>query len=156
LNELPNLFFERHLAKQMLHASLDLWIGELDVGWMLNSIRILRRGRRDCLCRGIRFQSSQSQAERGASEDGADARIHPETSDDHDVDINSIATYRIHSQHKISPRHNLWNVHHLQAGVQCLKNTMVLVQFRRANGLRDGLVQEVNDGSAIVCALNIF
>jgi hypothetical protein len=82
--------------------------------------------------------------------------MRPETGGDHDVEINSIATYRIHSQHKISPRHGLWNVHHLQAGVLCLKLTMVLVQFRRANGLRDGLEQEVTDSSAIVCALNIL
>jgi hypothetical protein len=82
--------------------------------------------------------------------------MRPETGGDHDVEINSIATYRIHSQHKITPRHGLWNVRHLPAGVRCPKMTMVVVQFRRANGLRDGLAQKVADGSAIVCALSIL
>jgi hypothetical protein len=34
LNQLPDLFFKRHLAEQAIHSGLEDWIGELSVRWM--------------------------------------------------------------------------------------------------------------------------
>jgi hypothetical protein len=81
LDQLPDLFFERHLPQQAIHAGLNLWIGELSVRWMRDFARIVRRGGQSGLCRGMWNASSRYQAESGAGK----------------------AAFQIHSQHKISP-----------------------------------------------------
>ena len=59
LNQLPDLFFERHLAEQTIHAGFDLRIGELSAGWMHELFRRVRGRRRGFLRRHIRFPPSR-------------------------------------------------------------------------------------------------
>jgi hypothetical protein len=79
LNELPDLFFERHLAEQAIHAGLDVWIGELGVRWMRGFARIVRRSRIGGLCRCIRFASSRHKPDHGTGKKAVEAKVRPDT-----------------------------------------------------------------------------
>jgi hypothetical protein len=93
LNQLPDLFFERHLAQQTIHAGFDLGIGQFRVGGMPGLIRVAGRIRFGGLCRCIRSGRKRCQQEGSAGEGGAYAGFHPETGGRPLDQIDDMATY---------------------------------------------------------------
>jgi hypothetical protein len=97
LDQLPDLFFERHLtASRRSTRASRLWIGELGVGWMRDLLGLMRRIGCGCLCGSIRLNSNQSQAEGGAGKDGAAAGVHREAGG-HPDEASSNGTYQMES-----------------------------------------------------------
>jgi hypothetical protein len=80
---LANFLFKRHLAEKAIHAGLDLWIGELGVGWMPDLGRRSRRRQSGSLrgslgdCMG--GQSGDRQAKGRTGQEAAEAKVRPET-----------------------------------------------------------------------------
>jgi hypothetical protein len=103
LNELPDLFFKRHLAEQAIHSGLEDWIGELSVGWMRGFPRIVRWSRFGGLCRCIRFASGHYQQDDCTEKKAAEAEIRRETRATRIHENATVAALRFHSWHKFSP-----------------------------------------------------
>ena len=59
LHKLPDLFFERHLAQQAIHARFDVRIGKLGVRWMSDFARFICGRGLVGLSRRIRFESDR-------------------------------------------------------------------------------------------------
>jgi hypothetical protein len=104
------------------------------------------------LCHCIRFASSRYQAEDGTCKNGADAGVCPQTGFERIDEAASMATIRIHSHHKFSPRHGLLTARRLHTALIGKKAIMELMQsvvqetFSMARG------RWLNGGCAIGCA----
>ena len=141
LNELSNLFVEGHLVEQAIHAGLDVRIGKLGVRWMHGFARMVRRSLFGGLCHCIRLASSRDHAENGTGKNGAEAGVRPETCVGRIHETSGMATLRIHSRHKFSPKHNLGTARSLPAGIEWQERDHGTHAAHRASGLLDGMGQ---------------